>query len=78
MNELNETELKIAELSAQVAELKTKLLDYAASAFAYNKINNILLMQTLATVENRDMEEIRNNVERYIAQFAEDFKKDNA
>lgn len=78
MNELNETELKIAELSAQVAELKTKLTDYAASAFAYNKINNILLMQTLSTVENRDMEEIRNNVDRYIVQFAEDFKKDNA
>jgi hypothetical protein len=37
-----------------------------------------LLMQILAKVENRDMEEIRNNVERYIAEFADEYVKMNA
>jgi hypothetical protein len=61
-----------------IADLKATLLSNAASTYAYNKINNILLMQILAKVENRDMEEIRNNVERYIAEFADEYIKMNA
>jgi hypothetical protein len=62
----------------RVVDLNAKLMTSAASNYAYNKINNILLMQVLAKVENRDMEEIRANVERYIAQFADEFMKKNA
>jgi hypothetical protein len=47
----------------------------AAANYAYNKINNILLMQVLAKLENRDMEEIRTNVDRYIKQFADEYMK---
>ena len=61
----------------RVVDLNAKLMSSAASNYAYNKINNILLMQVLAKVENRDMEEIRANVERYIAQFADEFVKKN-
>ena len=61
-----------------LVDLKAALLSNAASTYAYNKINNILLMQILAKVENRDMEEIRNNVERYIAEFADEYVKMNA
>jgi hypothetical protein len=62
----------------RVVDLNAKLMSSAASNYAYNKINNILLMQVLAKVENRDMEEIRANVERYIDQFADEFMKKNA
>lgn len=62
----------------RVVDLNAKLMTSAASNYAYNKINNILLMQVLAKVENRDLEEIRANVERYIAQFADEFMKKNA
>jgi hypothetical protein len=61
-----------------ILDLKAALLSNAASTYAYNKINNILLMQILAKVENRDMEEIRNNVERYIAEFADEYVRMNA
>jgi hypothetical protein len=60
-----------------IVDLKAALLSNAASTYAYNKINNILLMQILAKVENRDMEEIRINVERYIAEFADEYVKMN-
>jgi hypothetical protein len=62
----------------RVVDLNAKLMSSAASNYAYNKINNILLMQVLAKVEGRDMEEIRTNVDRYIAQFADEFMKKNA
>ncbi|HEY2580585.1 MAG TPA: hypothetical protein VGI43_02190 [Mucilaginibacter sp.] len=60
-----------------ILDLKASLLSNAASNYAYNKINNILLMQVLAKVENRDMEEIRNNVDRYIAEFADEYIRKN-
>jgi len=62
----------------RVVDLNAKLMSSAASNYAYNKINNLLLMQVLAKVENRDLEEIRNNVDRYIAQFADEFMKKNS
>ena len=46
-------------LLAKVIDSNAKLLSSAASTYAYNKINNILLMQVLAKVEGRDLEEIR-------------------
>jgi hypothetical protein len=78
MSDQTENEKTIAELSARVAALEGKLLNFAAATHAYNKINNVLLMQTLATVENRDMEQIRTNVENYIAQFTDEFLKANS
>ena len=63
---------------ASVMDLNAKLLSSAASTYAYNKINNILLMQILAKIENRDLEEIRNNVDRYLAEFADEFIKKNS
>ncbi len=78
MSDQTENEKTIAALSAQVADLKSKLLSYTATTHAYNKINNVLLMQVLAKVENRDLEEIRSNVDKYIAQFSEDFIKKNS
>ena len=65
-------------LLAKVIDSNAKLLSSAASTYAYNKINNILLMQVLAKVEGRDLEEIRGNVDRYIAQFTDEFMKANA
>jgi len=62
---------------ARVMDLNAKLLSNAASTYAYNKINNLLLMQVLAQVESRNLEEIRNNVEKYIAQFTDEFVKLN-
>jgi len=62
----------------RVVDLNAKLMSSAASNYAYNKINNVLLMQVLAKLENRDLEEIRVNVDRYIAQFADEFMKKNA
>jgi hypothetical protein len=62
---------------ARVMDLNAKLLSNAASTYAYNKINNLLLMQVLAQVESRNLEEIRNNVEKYIAQFSDEFMKMN-
>ncbi len=66
------------DLLAQAVDLNAKLLSNAASTYAYNKINNILLMQILAHQEGRDLEEIRNNVDRYIAQFTDEYMKKNA
>lgn len=63
---------------ARVMDLNAKLLSNAASTYAYNKINNLLLMQVLAQVESRNLEEIRNNVEKYIAQFTDEFMKMNS
>jgi hypothetical protein len=63
---------------ARVMDLNAKLLSNAASTYAYNKINNLLLMQVLAQVESRNLEEIRNNVEKYIAQFSDEFMKMNS
>ncbi len=62
---------------ARVIDLNAKLLSNAASTYAYNKINNLLLMQVLAQVESRNLEEIRSNVEKYIAQFTDEFVKMN-
>jgi hypothetical protein len=78
MSEITENERTIADLSARVAKLEGKLLDYAATSYAYNKINNVLLMQVLSTTENRDMEEIRVNVERYIADITSEYVKGNS
>ena len=75
MSDQTENEKTIAELSANVTDLNSKLLNYAATNYAYNKINNVLLMQVLSKVEGRDMEEIRVNVERYIAQFTDEYVK---
>jgi hypothetical protein len=75
MSDQTENEKTIAELSASVADLNSKLLSYAATNYAYNKINNVLLMQVLSKVESRDMEDIRVNVERYIAQFTDEYVK---
>ncbi|HWZ16510.1 MAG TPA: hypothetical protein VNW95_14825 [Mucilaginibacter sp.] len=66
------------DLLAQAVDLNAKLLSNAASTYAYNKINNILLMQILAKLEGRDLEEIRDNVDRYIAQFTDEYMKKNA
>jgi hypothetical protein len=63
---------------ARVMDLNAKLLSNAASTYAYSKINNLLLMQVLAQVESRNLEEIRNNVEKYIAQFTDEFVKMNS
>ena len=63
---------------ARVMDLNAKLLSHAASSYAYNKINNLLLMQVLAKLEGRDLEEIRNNVDRYIAEFSAEFIKMNS
>ncbi len=63
---------------ARVMDLNAKLLSNAASTYAYNKINNLLLMQVLAQVESRNLEEIRNNVEKYVAQFTDEFMKMNS
>jgi hypothetical protein len=67
-----------AELFDKVMDINAKLMSHAASTYAYNKINNLLLMQVLAKVEGRDLEEIRGNVEKYIAQFSDEFLKKNA
>ena len=77
MNDQTENDNIHAELLGKSIDLNTKLLSHAASTYAYNKINNILLMQVLAKLENRDLEEIRNNVERYIAEFSDEFLKKN-
>ncbi|BAU52248.1 hypothetical protein [Mucilaginibacter gotjawali] len=78
MSDLTENDKLKAEQLARVIDLNAKLLSNAASTYAYNKINNLLLMQVLAKVENRDLEEIRNNVERYIAQFTDEYLKKNS
>jgi len=77
MNDQTENDKNKAGQLAQVIDLNAKLLSNAASTYAYNKINNLLLMQVLAKVEGRDLEEIRNNVERYIAQFSDEYIKKN-
>jgi len=78
MNDTMENDKTTTELLAQAIDLNAKLLSSAASTYAYNKINNLLLMQVLAKVENRDLEEIRNNVDRYIAQFTDEYMTKNA
>lgn len=78
MSDLTENDKMKAEQLARVIDLNAKLLSNAASTYAYNKINNLLLMQVLAKVENRDLEEIRNNVEKYIAQFTDEYIKKNS
>jgi hypothetical protein len=76
----NQTESNNAhtELLNKLTEIDGRLTGNAASAYAYNKINNILLMQVLAHLENRDLEEIRSNVDNYIARFTEEYMKKNA
>jgi len=59
-------------------KFKADFLSIAASTHAYNKINNLLLMQILAKLENRDLEEIRNNVDRYVSEFSAEFIKANS
>ena len=78
MNDQTENDKIKAGQLAQVIDLNAKLLSNAASAYAYNKINNLLLMQVLAKVEGRDLEEIRNNVDKYIAEFTQEFLKMNS
>jgi hypothetical protein len=75
MDNQNENSSAHAELLNKLTEMDARLAGNAASAYAYNKINNLLLMQVLAHLENRDLEEIRNNVDRYIAQFTDEFMK---
>ena len=77
MNDQIENGTVVQDLSGKVIDVNSILLNSAASTYAYNKINNILLMQILAKLEDRDLEEIRNNVDRYIAQFSEEFVKNN-
>jgi len=76
----NQTESNNAhtELLNKLTEMDGRLTGSAAAAYAYNKINNILLMQVLAHLENRDLEEIRSNVDNYIARFTEEYMKKNA
>jgi hypothetical protein len=66
-----------ADLFGRAMDMNATLLSHAASTHAYNKINNLLLMQVLAKLEGRDLEEIRNNVDKYIAQFSDEFVKMN-
>jgi uncharacterized protein YbcC (UPF0753/DUF2309 family) len=78
MNEQMETDNTKTELLAKAMDLNTKLLGNAAQTYAYNKINNILLMQILAKLENRDLEEVRDNVDKYIADFSAEFLQKNS
>jgi len=78
MNDQTENGDIKADALSRAMDLNAKLLTQAASTYAYNKINNILLMQILAKLENRDLEEIRNNVDRYIAEFSDEFMKKNS
>lgn len=72
MNEQIENDKIQSDVTMQQMALNT-----AASTYAYNKINNLLLMQILAQLESRDLEEIRTNVEKYITQFSDEFIKAN-
>ena len=78
MNDQTENDKISTDQLARAIDLNAKLLSHAASTYAYNKINNLLLMQVLAKVDGRDLEEIRNNVDRYIAEFADEFIKKNS
>jgi len=73
MNDQTQNDKIKADLAGRAVDLDTTLLSSAASTYAYNKINNLLLMQILAKLENRDLEEIRDNVDKYIAQFSAEF-----
>ena len=77
MEDQNENDKIKADLFNKAIDMNATLISQAASAYAYNKINNILLMQVLAKLEDRDMEEIRVNVDKYIAQFKDEFMKTN-
>jgi hypothetical protein len=76
-NQIENEKIK-ADLFNKVMDMNATLVSDAASSYAYNKINNILLMQILAKLEERDMEEIRNNVDNYIAKFTEEYMRKNA
>jgi hypothetical protein len=78
MNDQTENDNIRTEVIHRAMDMNAKLLSHAASTYAYNKINNVLLMQILAKLENRDLEEIRENVERYVAEFSEEFLKKNS
>jgi hypothetical protein len=78
MNDQIENDKIKADLLGRSMDMNATLISSAASTYAYNKINNLLLMQILAKLENRDLEEIRNNVDKYIAQFTEEFIKMNS
>lgn len=78
MNDQTENDKAKTDLLAKAIDLNAKLLSNAASAYAYDKINNLLLMQILAKVDNRDLEDIRNNVDKYVAQFTEEYIKKNS
>ncbi len=78
MNDQAENESVKTDLLNRAMDMNAKLLTQAASTYAYNKINNILLMQILSKLENRDLEEIRNNVDKYIAEFSDEFVKKNS
>ena len=78
MNDQLQNDKIKADLAGRAVDLDTTLLSSAASTYAYNKINNLLLMQILAKLENRDLEDIRNNVDKYIAQFSAEFIKMNS
>jgi hypothetical protein len=73
MSDQTENDKIKAELFGKAMDLNATLLSHAASTHAYNKINNLLLMQVLAKLDGRDLEEIRGNVEKYIAQFSQEF-----
>ncbi|CAN5387265.1 hypothetical protein BH09BAC6_BH09BAC6_20990 [soil metagenome] len=77
MNDQIENDKIKSDLLTRAMDMNATLLSAAASNYAYNKINNILLMQVLAKLEGRDLEEIRNNVDRYIAEFANEFVQMN-
>jgi hypothetical protein len=76
-NQIENEKIK-ADLFNKVMDMNATLVSNAASSYAYNKINNILLMQILAKLEERDMEQIRTNVDNYIARFTEEYMKKNA
>lgn len=73
MNDQNENDNIKADLFGRAMDLNATLLSHAASTHAYNKINNLLLMQILSKLENRNLEEIRNNVDKYLAEFSAEF-----
>lgn len=77
MNDQTENDNIKADLFGRTMDLNATLLTHAASTHAYNKINNLLLMQVLAKLENRDLEEIRSNVDKYLAEFSAEFIKMN-
>ena len=78
MNDQAENDKLKADLFGKAMDMNATLLSHAAQTHAYNKINNLLLMQILAKVDGRDLEEIRVNVDKYIANFTNEFIKMNS